>query len=81
MEKPMKISTPKPVDESGFQEPSLDQSFYETPKCLTLKQARKAEASLDESFFGTPKPMTPKQARKAKKASDQPWLSLPGLRA
>ena len=81
MEKPGKISTPKPVDESGFQEASLDQSFYETPRRLTPKQARKAEASLDESFFGTPKPMTPKQTRKAKKASDLPWLTLPGLRA
>ena len=33
MEKPGKISTPKPVDESGFQEAStLDQSLYETPR-------------------------------------------------
>ena len=80
MEKPGKISTPKPVDESGFGEASLDHSLYETPKRLTPKQARK-EASLDESFFGTPKPMTPKQARKAKKASDQPWFTLPGLKA
>ena len=78
MEKPGKISTPKPVDESGFQEASLDQSFYETPTRLTPKQAR-AEASLDESFFGTPK--APKQTRKAKKASNLPWLTLPGLRA
>jgi hypothetical protein len=67
MEKPGKISTPKPIDESGFQEASLDHSFYETPRRMTLKQARKAEASLDESFFGTPKRMTPKQARKAKR--------------
>ena len=78
MEKPGKISTPKPVDESGFDEVStLDQSFYETPTRLTPKQAR-AEASLDESFFGTPK--APKQTRKAKKASNLPWLTLPGLR-
>ena len=76
------IFLPKPVDESGFQEASLDQSFYETPRRLTPKEARKAETSLDESFFGTPKRMTPKQARKAKKASDEVkrWLHLPGLR-
>jgi hypothetical protein len=35
MEKPGRISTPKPVDESGFQEASLDQSFYETPRHMT----------------------------------------------
>jgi hypothetical protein len=75
MEKPGKISTPKPVDESGFDEVSaLDQSLYETPTRLTPKQAR-AEAALDESFFGTPK-----QTRKAKKTSNLPWLTLPGLR-
>jgi hypothetical protein len=42
MEKPGKISTPKPVDESGFQEPSLDQSFYETPKRTTPKYVKDA---------------------------------------
>jgi hypothetical protein len=35
MEKPGKISTPKSVDESGFQEASLDQLFYETPRHIT----------------------------------------------
>jgi hypothetical protein len=41
MEKPGKTSTPKLVDESGFQEASLDQSFYETlinKGRLTLKR-------------------------------------------
>jgi hypothetical protein len=37
MEKSGKVSTPKPVDESGFQGASLDQSFYETPKRMTPK--------------------------------------------
>jgi hypothetical protein len=31
MEKPGKISTPKPVDESGFQEASLDELFFWNP--------------------------------------------------
>jgi hypothetical protein len=35
MEKPGKISTPKPADESGFQQTSLDQSFYETHRQMT----------------------------------------------
>jgi hypothetical protein len=43
MEKPGKISMPKPVDESGFQEASLDESFFGTPKRMTPKQARKAK--------------------------------------
>jgi hypothetical protein len=42
MEKPGKISTPKPVDESGFQEASLDQSFYETPKRMTPDYVKRA---------------------------------------
>jgi hypothetical protein len=49
MEKPGKISTPKPVDESGFQEASLDESFFGTPKRMTFKQARKAKKSSDEA--------------------------------
>jgi hypothetical protein len=40
MEKPGKISTPKPVDESGFQEASMDQSFYETPRRMTPKYVK-----------------------------------------
>jgi hypothetical protein len=48
MEKPGKISTPKPVDESGFQEASLDESFFGTPKRMTPKQARKAKKTSDE---------------------------------
>jgi hypothetical protein len=42
MEKPGKISTPKPVDESGFQEASLDKSFYETPRRMTRKYVKEA---------------------------------------
>jgi hypothetical protein len=43
MEKPGKISTPKPVDESGFDEVSaLDQSLYETPKRMTPEYVKKA---------------------------------------
>jgi hypothetical protein len=48
MEKPGKIITPKPVDESGFQEASLNESFYETPRRMTPKQARKAKKASDE---------------------------------
>jgi hypothetical protein len=49
MEKPGKISTPKPVDESGFQEVSLDQSFYETPRRMTPKYVKEAsKKTLDE---------------------------------
>jgi hypothetical protein len=56
MEKPGKISTPKPVDESGFQETSLDESFFGTPKRMTPKQARKAKKTSDEpkSWFSLP---------------------------
>jgi hypothetical protein len=32
MDKLWKISTPKPIDESGFQEASLDESFFGTSK-------------------------------------------------
>jgi hypothetical protein len=48
MEKLGKISTLKPVDESGFQEASLDESFFGTPKSMTPKQARKAKKASDE---------------------------------
>jgi ribosome-binding protein aMBF1 (putative translation factor) len=42
MEKLEKISTPKPVDESGFQEASLDQSFYETSRRMTPDYVKRA---------------------------------------
>jgi hypothetical protein len=42
MEKPEKISTPKPVDESGFHESSLDQSFYETLRRMTPDYVKRA---------------------------------------
>jgi hypothetical protein len=42
MEKPGKICTPRPVDESGFKEVSLDQSFYETPRCMTPDYVKRA---------------------------------------
>jgi hypothetical protein len=51
MEKPGKISTPKPVDESGFQEASLDESFFGTPRRMTPKLVRKAKKASD-----SPKP-------------------------
>ena len=58
MEKPGKISTPKPVDESGFQEASLDQSFYETPRRPTPKyveDARKKTLKDMKPWFSLPK--------------------------
>jgi hypothetical protein len=44
MEKPGKISTctPKPVHDSEFQEASLGQSFYETPRRMTPDYVKKA---------------------------------------
>jgi hypothetical protein len=42
MEKPGKISTPKPVDKSGFQEASLDQSFYKTPRRMAQDYVKRA---------------------------------------
>jgi hypothetical protein len=42
MEKPGKISSPKPVDEGGFQEASLDLLFYETPRRMTHKYMKEA---------------------------------------
>ena len=57
MEKPGKISTPKPVDESGFQEAYLDQSFYETPKRMTPKyveDARKKTLKDMKPWFSLP---------------------------
>jgi hypothetical protein len=43
MERPGKISTPKPVDDSGFQEASLDESFYETPSRMTPNYVKKSQ--------------------------------------
>ena len=65
MDKPGKISTPHPVDESGFQEASnLDESFYETPRRITPIRDI----------------ITPKRIRDAGKKTSREiagWLSLP----
>jgi hypothetical protein len=50
MEKPGKISTPKLVDESGFQETSLDQSFYETPRRMTPKYVKDAAKNTSDEI-------------------------------
>jgi SOS-response transcriptional repressor LexA len=54
MEKQGKISTPKPVDESGFQEASLDQSFYETtrrtPRRMTPDYVKRASKKSSENL-------------------------------
>jgi hypothetical protein len=41
MEKPVMINTPKPVEESGFHEASLDQPFYETTRRMTSPYVKK----------------------------------------
>ena len=52
MEKPGMISTPIPVEESGFHEASLDHSLYETPRRPTPDYVKKAGKKLSQDIRG-----------------------------